>query len=36
MRQIALDYAMILFGLIVAIYGTYISSKALHEVLLHK
>ena len=36
MRQIALDFAMIVFGLIVAIYGTYISSKALYEVLVHK
>lgn len=32
-RQIALDYAMIVFGLVVSVYGTIVSSKALYEQL---
>ena len=32
-RQIAADYVMIVFGLVVSIYGTIVSSKALYEVL---
>ena len=32
-RQKALDYVMILFGVLVSIFGTFVSTKALYEVL---
>jgi len=31
--EITLDYVMIVFGLVVSVYGTFVSSKALHKVL---